>query len=238
MVGPNPSRQRSPDVVASAEEGAEAEGSVAATVVEALEVDVVVGSVEGEVGLAAATDSAAQGMTLAEEAGAVALVEATGALCRVLARLQSVVLTRLRYPGGVAAALGTKEADLADHPITVTTVMVAALLEDMDQVDSEEAGQGDSAPLAVALVGLDHLAVDSVAEEDIAGTSSAKALVGMMTGTSSVRATRLLPLVPLVSLEAQTFALFLAVLVGPVVCSCSARLFLACSFLLVFSSPL
>ena len=124
-----------------------------------------------------------------EEDGA-ALVEATGALCRVLTRLHSVVLTRLRYPGGVAAALGTKEADLADHLITVTTVMVAALLEDMDQVDSEEAGQGDLAPLAVALVGLDHLAVDSVAEEDIAGTSSAKALVGMMTGTSSGHAIR------------------------------------------------
>lgn len=119
------------------------------------------------------------------------------------------------------AASGTKAADSVVLLTMARTALVAAPREGMDLVDLE-VDQEDSVRLEAALVGMALRVVDSVAAEDFAGNSSAKALVGMMTGTSSVRATRLLSRSRFWYLLPGTDVCnALAVLVGPVVCCCS-----------------
>ena len=82
--------------------------------------------------------------------------------------------------------------DSADPlPTTAREVTVVhpedTVLVDMAAVPREEVM---AVPLVAVREGLARLEVDSVAAEDIAGTSSAKGPVGMMIGMSSVRATR------------------------------------------------
>ena len=113
------------------------------------------------------------------------------------------------YAGvAAAAASATREEDSAEHPTTATAA--ARRAEDMDPADSAAAPEAaeDSAARPVegpaeGPVGMDRLEADTAEEEgeEEEGTviSSAKAaLVGMMTGTSSVHATSLhLVLLPL-----------------------------------------
>ena len=117
--------------------------------------------------------------------------------------------------------------DSADPlPTTAREVTVVhpedTVLVDMAAVPREEVM---AVPLVAVREGLARLEVDSVAAEDIAGTSSAKGPVGMMIGMSSVRATSL-AFIPV--WLAETFALASAVLVGWWFVLC---LFLACSVL-------
>ncbi len=81
---------------------------------------------------------------------------------------------------------------MAAHPTMAPTTTVEVLLEgSAADLGASVAPLAEEVLVAEVLVGMVRLAVDlAAAAEGIAGISSAKALVGMMTGTSSVHATR------------------------------------------------
>ena len=76
-------------------------------------------------------------------------------------------------------------------PITGREATAAGHLQDTDQVDMVAGCRGEATapPLAVDLVGMVRLVVGTAVGKGIAGTSSVKGLVGMMTGMSSALAT-------------------------------------------------
>ena len=105
--------------------------------------------------------------------------------------------------GDVAAELAIKVEEASVVPTMARTTTAEALQEvdtvrvGMVAVQEDLVGPVDTDLLVVVLVvlvGMARLVVDSmaaVAEEDIAGTSSVKVLVGMTIATPSVRATSL-----------------------------------------------
>lgn len=114
------------------------------------------------------------------------------------------------------AASATKEVDSVVVPlITARTASVGDHPEVDLVADLAEALAGLREEVLVGMVHLEADSAAAVAAADIVGTSSAKGLVGMMTGTSSVRATSFFTsssrfLLP----QTQTFCTALAMVVG------------------------